>query len=265
MNTHVAPRQIRIKLLDALVSVIFLAIVWTYLGFGEVSVIEEILAVPLVLLVPGGLLIMIVPNSPKDPFLRFALAAGLSIALCVITGLLLNILPTGIDRRTWAFALGLVSMTEAVFVSWRGRAPEAQSSLLSKLRVRTNARTAIVAAVVILAISGGSISIIAWERSNAEWLYHQERFTEIWAQPASGQAVVVGVRSETSGSTKFRLSVSSAGQSIDSYTFTLKAKKTWSRTVSIAHTSKALMLISLFNLSSNQPSQRVWYDPSSSA
>jgi hypothetical protein len=209
---------------------------------------------------------MMIPNSPKDPFLRFALAVGLSIAWCMMIGLLLNVLPDAIDRRTWACALGLVSMTEAVvLVGRRSHAPAGRNRLLSKMRVRANAPTAIVIAVVILAMLGGLVSIVAWERSNAEWMYRQERFTEIWAEPASGQTVAVGVRSDTSGRTKYRLSVSTAGQSMEYYTFTLKWKQTWSRTVSIAHSSKAHILISLFNLSSNQLSQRVSYDPSSDA
>src|ERR1700729_224871 len=110
-------------------SVVLLAIMWIYLGFGSVPAVREILGVPLVLLVPGGLLVMMLPRRPDDPFFRLALAVGLSIAMCIIVGLLLDVLPGGIDRQSWACALGLISVTESiVMVTRRSRANGALGS-----------------------------------------------------------------------------------------------------------------------------------------
>jgi hypothetical protein len=219
----------------------------------------EILAVPLVLLIPGGLLVRMLPSRPKDLFFRFALAVGLSIAMCIVVGLLLNVLPTGIDHRTWACALGLVSMAEAVVVaSLRSRAAKTSSS--PSMLDRTDAKPVIVAAVAVVAILGGLIAIVAWERSNAEAAYRQERTAEVWVEPASGGVAVVGVRSDTSGRNRFRLSLSAAGHSIKDYTFTLEWQQTWSQ--KIAPGTTARVLISLFNGSSSQPSERLWYNPS---
>lgn len=263
MNGHAVPRRPGVKLISAWGSVVLLALMWVYLGIGGVSLISEIFAVPLVLLVPGGLFVTILPRQPSDVFFRLALAVGLSIALCIIVGLLLDVLPNGIDRRSWACALGLVSVTEAIVIaSQRTRADGIQSGSLLSILVRTNAKTVIVAAVAMLAIFGGLIAIVAWERSNAEASYRQERFAELWVEPASNGAALVGVHSDISGREAFRLSVRAAGPSARSYTFVLNWQQTWSHQISVAP-GTVRVRISLFNGSSSQPSERVWYVPPS--
>ena len=155
MNAHSATRRPVIHVVDAWSSIVLLGIFWAYLAFGETSLLGETLAVPLVLLIPGGLLVMMLPSRPKDLFFQFALAVGLSIAMCIVVGLLLNVLPTGIDHRTWACALGLVSMTEAVVVaSLRSRAAGNRSRSPSML-AQTDVKLVIVAALALLAILGG--------------------------------------------------------------------------------------------------------------
>jgi hypothetical protein len=264
VNTHSVTRRPDVHLLDVWGSVVLLALFWVYLGFGGTSLLGEILAVPLVLLIPGGLLVMMLPSRPKDLFFQFAIAIGLSIALCIAVGLLLNALPTGIDHRTWACALGLVSMTEAVVVaSLRSRAVKTRSSSASMLLAPIYAKRVMAAVVAVVVILGGLIAIVTWERSNAETAYHQGRFAEVWVEPGSGGVTVVGVRSDTSGRNRFRLSLSAAGHSIKDYAFTLEWQQTWSEKISIAPGITARVLISLFNGSSSQPSERVWYNPSS--
>jgi len=265
VNAHSVTRRPDIHVVDAWSSIVLLGIIWAYLAFGGTSLLGEILAVPLVLLIPGGLLVTMLPSRPQDLVFQFALAVGLSIAMCIVVGLLLNVLPTGIDHRTWACALGLVSMTEAVVVaSLRSRAAGNRSRSPSLL-AQTDVKLVIVAALAVLAILGGLIAIVAWERSNAEVAYRQEQFSELWVEPAPGGATVVGVHSDTSGRNKFRLSVNAAGQLVESYTFTLKWQQTWTQDVSIAPGTTARVLISLFKGSASRPSERVWYKPSSRA
>jgi uncharacterized membrane protein len=207
VNAHSATRRPEIHVVDAWSSVVLLGVIWAYLAFGGTSLLSEILAVPLVLLIPGGLLVMMMPNRPKDLFFQFALSVGLSIAMCIVVGLLLNVLPTGIDHRTWACALGLMSMTEAVLVaSMRSRAAGNRSRSPSML-AQTDAMLVIVAALAVLATLSGMIAIVAWERSNAEVAYRQERFSELWVEPGPGGAAGVGGHSDNTGRNRFRLSV----------------------------------------------------------
>jgi hypothetical protein len=254
-----------VRLVDTWSCVVLLAILWAYLAFGRASLPGEIVAVPLVLLVPGGLLVMVLPSRPKDRFFQFALAVGLSIAMCIAVGLLLNFLPTGIDHRTWTCALGLVSMTEAVVVASQESRTVMKRSSSPSMPIRTSFKSRVVVSVAVVVILGGAISSVAWERSNAEATNSQEHFAEVWINPVSGQAAVVGVRSNISGSNGFRLSVSAAGHLIKDYAFTLEGQETWSQEVPMDSDSKGKVLISLFNGSSRQPSESVWYDPSSGA
>lgn len=254
-----------VYLVDAWSCVVLLAVLWAYLAFARTSLPGEIIGVPLVLLIPGGLLVMMLPSRPKDRFFQFALAVGLSIAMCIAVGLLLNFLPTGIDHLTWTCALGLVSTTEAVVVaSLESRAVMTGNSSPS-LPIRTSFKLRLVATVAVVAILGGVIASVAWERSNAEGANSQERFAEVWVNPVSGQAAVVGVRSNISGSSDFRLAVSAAGHPIKDYAFTLEGQETWSQKIPIAPDTKGQVHISLFNGALSQPSESVWYDPSSGA
>jgi Protein of unknown function (DUF1616) len=246
-------------------SVVLLAIMWIYLGFGSIPAVREILGVPLVLLVPGGLLVMMLPRRPGDPFFRLALAVGLSIAMCIIVGLLLDVIPSGIDRQSWACALGLISVTESVvIVTRRSRANGDLGSFRPGMLTRADTRTAVVAVVMTLATLGGLIAIVAWERSNAEASYRQERFAELWVDPASGEDALIGVHSDFSGTERFRLSVSAAGQLTRSYSCTLGWQQTWRQRISIAP-GGARVRISLFAGSTSHPSDRVWYVPSPGA
>jgi Protein of unknown function (DUF1616) len=266
VNPYAVTRRPNIHLLDIWGSVTLLALLWVYLDFGGTSLLGELLAVPLVLLIPGGLLVMMLPGRPKDPFFQFALAVGLSIAICIGVGLLLNVLPTGIDHQTWACTLGLVSTAEAVVVAiLRSRAAKTRSSSPRMPVTQIDAKRVIVAAIATVAVLGGLVAIVSWERSNAKGAYRQERFAEVWVEPASGGAPVVGVRSDISGRNRFRLSLSEAGHTFKDYAFTLERQQTWSQKISIAPSATSRVLISLFNGSSSQPSERVWYNPSPGA
>lgn len=266
MNPYSVTRRPGIHLLDAWGSVALLALLWLYLDFGGTSLLAEFLAIPLVLLIPGGLLVKMLPSRPKDLFFQFALAVGLSIAICIVVGLLLNVLPTGIDHQTWACALGLVSMAEAVVVaSLRSRDAKTRNSSPPMPAAKFRAKRIIVSTISIVAILGGLIAIVSWERSNAEGSYRQERFAEVWVEPAPGGVAVVGVHSDTNGRNRFRLSLSAAGHTLKDYAFTLEWRQTWSQKVSIAPGTTSRVLISLFNDSSSQPSERVWYNPSPGA
>ena len=218
----------------------------------------------LVLLIPGGLFLMMLPRRPGDPFFRLALAVGLSIAMCIIVGLLLDVLPSGIDRQSWACALGLVSVTESVvIVIRRSRTNGALGSVRPGMLTRTDARTVVAAVVITLATLGGLIAIVAWERSNAEASYRQERFAELWVGPASRGDALIGVHSNISGIERFRVSVRSAWLT-RSYSFILDWQQTWRQRISIAP-GNVRIRISLFDGSSSRPSERVWYVPSSDA
>ena len=74
MNGHSITRRPDIHVVDAWSSIVLLGIIWAYLAFGGTSLLGEILAVPLVLLIPGGLLVMMLPSRPKDICFQFALA-----------------------------------------------------------------------------------------------------------------------------------------------------------------------------------------------
>jgi uncharacterized membrane protein len=243
--------------------VVLVAIAWVYLGFAGGSLVHTILAVPLVLIVPGALLVLMLPSRPADLSFQIGLAIGLSIAICIMAGLLLNTLPEGIDQRTWACALGLLSVSEAVVVATRRtRTGAPRSGSFGSASGMGGPRRAIIATFAVVTVVASVAAIVAWERSNAEAANSQERFSELWIQTSPGGPAMVNVRSDISGTERFRLSVTAAGEPSPTFTFELKSQQTWTHEISVAHDAKERVLISLFSGSSSQPSARLWYQPS---
>jgi Protein of unknown function (DUF1616) len=263
MHARPVAKRLGTHPVDAWTCVVLLAVLWVYLSFGGTSLLGELIAVPLILLVPGGLLVMMLPSRPENVYFQFALAVGLSIAVCIAIGLLLNALPSGIDHRSWSYALGMVTLAEAAIVALRRHHTAKTRSNPASIFARIDAKGIILAAITAMAIVGALIGGVAWERSNAEATYRQERFAEVWIVPASGGVTLVGVRSDIRGTNRFQLSVSVADRSIKKYDFTLNWQQTWIDKISNPPGTHGRVLISLFDGSSSRPTEHVWYNPSS--
>jgi uncharacterized membrane protein len=264
LHAHMTPGRSSKHLAATWGMVVLVVGVWLYLCLARASAFREVLAVPFLLLVPGALFVMLLPSRPKDPFFQFALAIGLSIAWCIVIGLLLDVLPGGIDARTWEGVLGSLSVIEATIVAYQRTGYDApRGTFASQLFARVDAKLAIMATLTTLIIVGALIVIVHWQRSNAAASYSQEHFAELGVSPASRGTVAIGVHSDTSGAERFRLSVTAGDRQIASYVFTLKWQQTWRRMVAVTSSADSRVVISLFNGSSNQPSERVWYSPSS--
>src|SRR5260370_189481 len=100
------------KNLDIIVGVIVavLNVVWVLLH-SSVPVVGIILALPLVLVLPGYTLTEVLfrkrsLNAPE----RLVLSLGLSLAIDVLSGLFLNVLLVGLQATSWAVLLGLLTV-----------------------------------------------------------------------------------------------------------------------------------------------------------
>ena len=86
-------------------------VVWALLATStdltSFSVVNIILAVPLVLVAPGyALSALFFPQRSMEAVQRLAFTIALSVALTILSGFLLNQLPTGLRPLPWALLLG---------------------------------------------------------------------------------------------------------------------------------------------------------------
>src|SRR3989442_14452354 len=86
------------------------------------SVVGIILALPLVLLLPGYTLTeALFPKRPFGAAQRLTLSLGLSLAITILSGFVLNLLPQGLGPLSWAGFLGLLIGSFSLVAVYRRR------------------------------------------------------------------------------------------------------------------------------------------------
>ena len=225
------------------------------------AVLRVLAGVPLVLVLPGyalsTLLVPVVPVVPAgsgrpgciNPLLwRSVWATGLSLAVAVLGGLMLNLTPAGLTRLTWTTSLAAVTMLAVAASAWlrarRAPAPvpvpvRAPAPVPGSLAIhRRPAPASAVAgyALAALAVTGTAIGLAV---ASAGW-QHSPGFAQLWLVPvqssaasggAAGSQATLGVRSGYPHAETFHLVLRRGAQAIGTWDFTLTAGQTWQRTV----------------------------------
>jgi len=184
----------------------------------------------LLFVLPGyALSTLIVPARGRiSPLLWTAMwTAGLSLAVAVLGGLLLNLTPAGLTRVTWAVSLAGFTVVAAGSSIWRRRFGAA----VSVPRWAPVTRLAAGYAVAAVAIGGAAIGLAV---ASAGW-QHSPGFAQLWLVPGqnaagAGQATL-GVRSGYGGSRTFHVVLRRGSVAISSWDFSLGAGQTWQRTL----------------------------------
>src|SRR5579859_958726 len=82
--------------------------------------LKDLLVLPLVFVLPGYILTEILFQRRKIARSHhLLLTLGLSIAIVIIVGLLLNTLPSGLQSASWVLSLSLLSVTGILFLMIR--------------------------------------------------------------------------------------------------------------------------------------------------
>lgn len=104
-------------------------------AFVPSSFVRVVFAFPLLFVLPGfGLAAALFPSSRLDWARRLVLQLGLSLAVAILGGLLLDLTPFGLRRSSWAVLLALVTCA-AVAVAIRRR-PGRTAATLRVPRIR---------------------------------------------------------------------------------------------------------------------------------
>lgn len=199
----------------------------------------------LVLVLPGyALSALVVPAAPAglmrvSPVLwRGMWAVGLSLAVAVLGGLLLNLTPLGLTRMSWAVSLAAVTLLAVAASAWRrrramqprGSAAATPATPAAPGRPRFS-RIAAGYALAAVALAAAAIMLAVLSAGRQ----HSPGFAQLWLVPArspavSGQATL-GVRSGYQGTETFHLVLRRGPHPIGTWDFTLGPGRNWQRTV----------------------------------
>ena len=189
------------------------------------------LAIPL-LLAPGYALgTALFPPGRLSNGEWWAVAGGLGLATVILTGLILDTVPGGLDRSSWSIALAGVSLCAAGV----GLVTARRGGVTSHLVRRRRAGGIVVAAIVLL----GTFAGLGVARQSATAHDRLSRFTELWALQGGarqrGAAIHFGVRNDEGVVESYRIVAISGGGKplfrLPPFRLRPGGTKQWTRTV----------------------------------
>src|SRR2546425_5645654 len=242
----------RLKNLDLIGAVFFavLCVGWAQLP-SRPLIIGIILTVPLIFVLPGYTLTQVLfskqsPDSSSDtsdnlilqPRLKISqpvsavdyiiFSLGLSMAIDVVMGFMLNVFPMGLQLQSWAISLGLVTTVFALLAAYLRR-----GNLMKHKRMIRPRITIYECILLGLAIVVATVAI---------WLSTigppQTSFTQFWMLPSTQTsnscAVQIGVHSFETTPVTYRIVVAINGTQVTSWpSIILATQQEWDRSVSI--------------------------------
>lgn len=209
----------------------------------------------------GLLLVLALPGYPvaatmrppvrswgHRPFEQLLLACGLSLAITALSGLLLNLTPLGISPSSMAGMLALVTEVGCAIAAWR-RAPAPAGAKASSTAGPAPSSPSPSPAwrrhAVLLGLAGLVTAGALVVASLGETHKPEAGFTQLWMLRSSDDAgqVVVGVKSQESTSTRFRVQVLVGGRQVHQWRVRLEPGAQWGTTVAVPPDTKAQVLL----------------------
>ncbi|MGH2443289.1 MAG: DUF1616 domain-containing protein [Chloroflexota bacterium] len=232
---------------STLISFLALSIVSAVLlGSGvPLGPVGWVLAPLLLLILPGYGAVRIFFPQGDDGIEAAAATFGVSIGLLIGIGLVLNALPGGLNRVSFAAGEGALScllLSVALRRSRPGTPTRQQSVSLSGFRV------GLLGLSILIAIGAVTVAAVASNRQ-----YHPG-FTQLWLyrSPSGGSNLVIGVRSVEHHPMRYRLRVESGGVNVlPPISLSRTNESAWTRTVHVPAARGKRKIVVLLYLSAH--------------
>ncbi len=250
----------RLKNLDLIVAMLVVVINVVVLQIpGRPLAIGVILALPLILILPGYMLTqalfgrkkptpLATANLIRRPSLKIGqpinvadhviLSLGLSMAIDVVVGFALNILPIGLRALSWTLALGLLTTVFALLVVFLRRKETAQAKKNVRPRFTVPEYTFLGLAIL---VTGGALWLSGIRPPNP-----QPSFTQFWLLPAANNScqVQVGVQSFEATAESYRIVVTSNSTNVSTWSSVVLApQQKWGQAIIVKPGASALNYI----------------------
>jgi hypothetical protein len=176
---------------------------------------------PAIFTIPIGLLVAVVlpgytfsvalfPTLDRPARLLYTL--GLNMCALILGGLVLNLLPWGLQPLSWAGWLTLIIFASSIAGWMRRRAP--QSYLVSQRQIElSRGSMALIAVGTLLLVLAFTFALYTDHQSD-------EPFTQLWAIPMNtpeSRGFEVGIRNQTEHTAYYNLTVESGGRRIQEW------------------------------------------------
>lgn len=241
----------RLKNLDLIAAILIVAINvgWTQLPHRPL-VIGIILALPLILILPGYTLTQTLfrkrlpaPDPSSNLILRpslkigqpintadhIILSFGLSMAIDVVVGFALNVLPIGLQALSWTLSLGITTTVFALLAAFLRRKDIVKGARKPKPRI-----TMYECILFGLAILVATLAV--WSSIMRPLAEPQPSFTQFWMLPAKNTrcAVLLGVHSFESTSVMFRIIMTINGTQVTTWSsIVLAPQQEWEKSIAV--------------------------------
>ncbi len=224
----------RLKNLDLMVAVIIAAmnVLWALLP-SRTPAMGIILALPLVFVLPGYTLTeAMFHKRALAASHRLMLSLGLSLALDILGGFVLNLLPIGLQATSWAVLLGLLTTVFSLLAAMfrRGAQVHRTQPLKFPFSIHACFLLGLATIVAVLAVQYSAINLAQQPHPG---------FTQLWMLPSiqagKSYAIRLGVRSFESTSVTYRILLTVNGVQVMTWpSVVLAPEEQWDRLVPIA-------------------------------
>lgn len=191
-----------------LLLVIVLAVAALAAGLLGVSFkpVQVPLALLLVLVLPGyALQAAMLPGRGINSVTHAVLTVGLSLAVSVLGGFVLNLTSIGLHAGSWAVFLGAVTLGASAAALWRGRSSDRPGFAWSETGIGRRQAVLMGLATVLAVAAFGVASRGAAQPTSS--------FTQLWILPgATLNTAQIGVISEETEVVTYRLQLEAGGQ-----------------------------------------------------
>lgn len=243
----------RLKNVDLIVIVAIAAmnLAWALLPY-HITLIGVILALPLVFVLPGYTLTeALFRKQSLTVSKRLVFSLALSLVIVILSGFILNLLPAGLQAKTWALLLGLLTTILAILAAYLRRGVPAGDG--QHLRFSLSIRDGILFGLAMIVLI-----LTALYNVNGAIQQPQPGFTQLWLLPPAQARktcdVRLGVRSFELTPIKYRITMTMNGAQVAAWPSVILApQEEWDQLVPITPRvgGKAYVEVLLFR--SNEP------------
>lgn len=167
----------------------------------DIAMLQVLVAVPLVLLLPGYTLIAVtMSSSALSRSERIALSVGISLGVAALGGFLLDTTPWGLRAGTWTVLLGSITLVNCIGATIRRRHDASRyMTIRSGISVGQAALLGLAFIVLVGALQVSRIGATDPQKVS---------FTQLWLLPAhqdNHSAVQIGINNMELATTHYRL------------------------------------------------------------
>ena len=184
----------RHKNLDQLMvmGIVAINLIWTFFPY-HTPTIGVILALPLVFGLPGYTLTQALTHKRSlEPSHTLVFMLGLSLAIDVLSGFILNLLPIGLQASSWVVFLGLLTAVFSLLTIYLRPRTQTANTRLIDLRFTIRECVLFGSAIIIIILA------ILYSARGVEQQPHAD-FTQLWLlpsnQPKNSCVVQLGIHS----------------------------------------------------------------------